>query len=87
MIFNHDDAPLYLLQRNLHKNEEMKRLLEDYTIPKYFKENYQQLMDKKSRSRSESRHSDKLHKNYGQNLIDKNISKINLHKYLNKLIP
>jgi len=24
MIFNHDDAPFYLFQRNLHKNEEMK---------------------------------------------------------------
>ena len=47
MIFNRDDSPFYLFQRDLHKNEELKSLLNDYEVPKYFKEDYQELMDDK----------------------------------------
>ena len=45
MIFNQDDSPFYLFQRSLQKNPEMKKLLEDYEIPKYFKQDFQQLID------------------------------------------
>ncbi|CAI2370959.1 unnamed protein product [Moneuplotes crassus] len=47
MVFNHDDSPMYLFHRNLHKCPEMKRLLEDYEVPKYFREDYQQIFDEK----------------------------------------
>lgn len=47
MIFNRDDSPAYLFQRNLHKDERMKELLKDYKVPVYFENDYQRLMDDK----------------------------------------
>lgn len=47
MIFNRDDAPLYLFQRDLHNKPGMQDLMKDYEIPKYFKEDFQQIMDDK----------------------------------------
>ena len=47
VIFNKDDSPFYLFQRDFHKIEGLKDLQNDYTPPKYFSEDYQQLMDDK----------------------------------------
>ena len=47
LIFNKDDSPFYLFQRDFHKIEEIKDLQFDYERPKYFSEDYQQLMNDK----------------------------------------
>jgi histone arginine demethylase JMJD6 len=38
IIFNHDDSPLYLFESSIENHSKLNRLIDDYEIPTYFKE-------------------------------------------------
>ncbi len=44
MIYNKDDSPLYLFESSIENHKELKELMNDYEVPKYFKEDLLKLV-------------------------------------------
>lgn len=44
MIYNRDDSPLYLFESSLEDHPEAKAMMKEYSPPKFFKENYYELV-------------------------------------------
>jgi len=40
MIYNNDDSPLYLFESSIESHRDLKDLLNDYEVPKYFTEDF-----------------------------------------------
>ena len=38
LIYNTDDSPLYLFESSIENHKDLKCLMKDYEVPKYFKE-------------------------------------------------
>ena len=38
LIYNTDDSPLYLFESSFENHKQLKSLMKDYEVPKYFKE-------------------------------------------------
>jgi histone arginine demethylase JMJD6 len=49
LVYNKDDSPLYLFESSFENHKELKYLLRDYKIPKYFEEDYFNLIDEDRR--------------------------------------
>ena len=45
MQYNEDDSPLYLFESSLEDHDVAKRMLKEYTPPKYFQQNHFTLLD------------------------------------------
>lgn len=44
LIFNSDDSPLYLFESSFENHKRLKVLIKDYEIPKYFQEDFFELV-------------------------------------------
>lgn len=44
MVYNKDDSPLYLFESSFDNHPKLSQLLNDYSIPKYFKEDFFELV-------------------------------------------
>lgn len=40
MLYNRDDSPLYLFESSLEDHPEAKKMMQDYKLPKLFKQNF-----------------------------------------------
>jgi histone arginine demethylase JMJD6 len=46
LIYNKDDSPLYLFESSIENHKELKTLMKDYLVPKYFKEDLFDLVNR-----------------------------------------
>ena len=44
LIFNTDDSPLYLFESSFENHKKLKMLIKDYEVPKFFKEDFFELV-------------------------------------------
>lgn len=49
IVTQKDDCPLYLFESGVEKDKDARRLIESYTVPKYFKEDLFKIMGEKNR--------------------------------------
>jgi histone arginine demethylase JMJD6 len=40
LLYNRDDSPLYLFESSLEDHPQAKHMMQDYTPPKFFQQNY-----------------------------------------------
>ena len=44
LVYNTDDSPLYLFESSLETKEDTKEVINNYEVPKYFKDDLFQLL-------------------------------------------
>jgi histone arginine demethylase JMJD6 len=44
LLYNKDDSPLYLFESSVENHKELKTVMKDYSVPKYFKEDLFELV-------------------------------------------
>lgn len=49
MLYNKDDSPLYLFQSSIESRKKVKDLVKDYTVPKFFQDDYFKIMGTNTR--------------------------------------
>jgi histone arginine demethylase JMJD6 len=49
LVYNKDDSPLYMFESSLEDKEDTKTIIDNYQIPKYFKDDLFQILGEKKR--------------------------------------
>lgn len=49
LVYNKDDSPLYMFESSLEDKEDTKTIIDNYQIPKYFKDDLFQILGQKKR--------------------------------------
>lgn len=49
MLYNKDDSPLYLFQSSIESRKKIKEIVRDYTVPKYFQDDYFKILGSDTR--------------------------------------
>jgi len=44
LLYNKDDSPLYMFESSIENHKELRNLISDYIIPKYFTEDFFELV-------------------------------------------
>jgi len=44
LLYNKDDSPLYMFESSIESNKELKNLIAEYEVPKYFSEDFFELV-------------------------------------------
>lgn len=45
LIYNKDDSPLYLFESSIENHKDLNKIMNDYSVPKYFKEDLFELVN------------------------------------------
>jgi len=44
LLYNKDDSPLYMFESSIENHKELRNLISEYSIPKYFSEDFFELV-------------------------------------------
>lgn len=46
LLYNKDDSPLYMFESSIENHKELRNLITEYVVPKYFSEDFFELVRK-----------------------------------------